>query len=91
MYNMMGFRYGWGGMSDYGFASFIGILAIWDLVWRGIALYRSARAGRMWWFVALLILNTVGILPLFYLLAIEKGEFFNKYNQKKSSRKRGRR
>ena len=86
MYNMMGFKYGGGWGMDWGFGGLLGLLVLWDLVWRGIALWRSARSGRMYWFVALLLLNTMGILPLIYLLAIEKGEFFN--SRKKTGRKK---
>lgn len=44
------------------------VLLAWDLVWRGLALWRSARWQQKGWFVALLILNTAGILPIIYLL-----------------------
>ena len=43
-------------------------LMILDLVLRGMALWRSARIGQKWWFVALLVVNSVGILPGIYLL-----------------------
>lgn len=43
-------------------------LAILDLVLRGYALWRSARSGQNVWFVALLIVNSLGILPAIYLL-----------------------
>ncbi len=37
------------------------------LLFKGLALWQSARHSQKWWFIALLILNTVGILPLIYL------------------------
>jgi hypothetical protein len=43
-------------------------LVIWDLVWRGLALWASARRRQTAWFVCLLILNTLGVLPIIYLL-----------------------
>jgi methionyl-tRNA synthetase len=43
-----------------------------DLVLRGMALWRSARKGDNVWFVILLVINTVGILPLIYLLFFSK-------------------
>ncbi len=49
-------------------AALIIVLTIIDLVLRGLALWRSAREGHTAWFVALLIVNTVGILPAVYLL-----------------------
>lgn len=44
------------------------ILSIWDAVWRFIALWRSARNNHLAWFVCIAIFNTVGILPIIYLL-----------------------
>jgi hypothetical protein len=34
------------------------ILLLWDLVWKGIALWKAAREGQKYWFIAVLILNT---------------------------------
>lgn len=48
------------------------VLIFFDLIVRGMALYRAARNGQKYWFVALLIFNTVGILPLIYLLGYSK-------------------
>lgn len=45
------------------------IVLIWDVVWRSVALWKSARRGQMVWFVLLAVLNTVGILPIIYLIA----------------------
>lgn len=44
------------------------VLAFLDLGLRGYALYKSARRGENVWFIALLIVNSLGILPLVYLL-----------------------
>lgn len=49
-------------------ASVLGILIVWDLVWRGLALWRAGGNGQKGWFIALLIINSVGILPIIYLL-----------------------
>ena len=39
----------------------------WALVWKGLALWKAARKGERVWFVALLIINTLGILEILYL------------------------
>ena len=44
------------------------VLALWDAVWRLIALWHSARRSQLVWFIFLGILNTVGVLPIIYLL-----------------------
>ncbi|MEF3691839.1 MAG: DUF5652 family protein [Candidatus Moraniibacteriota bacterium] len=43
-------------------------LIIWDLAWRGVALWKSSKNNQLVWFIFLLIFNTVGILPLIYIL-----------------------
>lgn len=43
-------------------------LATWELVWKGLALWRAARRNENGWFIAILVLNTLGILPIIYLL-----------------------
>jgi uncharacterized membrane protein len=48
------------------------VISIIDLVLRGFALWKSSRRGQSGWFVALLILNTVGVLPMIYLLFFSK-------------------
>lgn len=51
---------------------FIFLIALWSLFWKGLALWHSGRKGQPWWFVILLIVNTVGILEIIYLFAILK-------------------
>jgi methionyl-tRNA synthetase len=41
---------------------------LWSLAWKGLALWRSARAGQTVWYVVLLVVNTVGLLEIAYLL-----------------------
>jgi hypothetical protein len=43
-------------------------LIAWDVIWKGIALWRAARHDQLSWFIALLIVNSIGILPIIYLL-----------------------
>ncbi len=45
---------------------------IWTLVWKGLALWRAGRNGDKKWFVALLIINTLGILEILYLYVFSK-------------------
>lgn len=42
--------------------------AIWTLVWKGVALWHAARNGQKGWYIALLVVNTLGILEIIYLL-----------------------
>lgn len=43
-----------------------------DLVLRGFALWKSAKRNQNIWFIALLIVNSIGILPLIYLILNKK-------------------
>lgn len=45
---------------------------IFDVIIRGVALWRTARSEQKGWFIALLILNSLGILPVIYLLFFQK-------------------
>lgn len=47
---------------------FVLIVALFTIVLKGYALWYAARAGQKYWFVALLFINTVGILEIIYLL-----------------------
>lgn len=48
------------------------ILIAWETVWKGIALWKCGRNNQLAWFVVVLIFNTVGILPIVYLLFFQK-------------------
>lgn len=47
-------------------------LLIWSLIWKGIALWKSARREDKVWFVAFMILNTLGLLEILYIFVIAK-------------------
>ena len=47
-------------------------LLVWALAWKGVALFKSARNGQKVWFVALLIVNTLGVLEIIYLICCGK-------------------
>ncbi len=49
----------------------LGAIIVWDVIWRGFALWYAAKYQQKSWFIALLLLNTVGILPLVYLLGFK--------------------
>ena len=48
------------------------LLALWIIPWKGYALWTAAKHNQKIWFVVLLILNTVGILEIFYIFKIAK-------------------
>jgi hypothetical protein len=50
--------------------SLVIVALLWSLLWKGLALWRAAKRGDTWWFIAFLVLNTLGILEIFYLFVI---------------------
>ena len=47
-------------------------LFIWSLIWKGIALWKSAKNNQRNWFIVLLVLNTLGILEIIYIFHFSK-------------------
>lgn len=45
---------------------------LWQLPWKGVALWRAARNSHKWWFIALFLLNTLAILEIIYIFGFSK-------------------
>ncbi len=50
-------------------------LIIWELIWKGIGVWKSARNNQLIWFIVIIVFNTLGILPIIYI------QFFQKKKQ----------
>ncbi len=72
-------------MNAYNMSAFMGgmfLLVLLDTGLKGWAMWRAARMEKKSWFIALLIINSMGILPLIFLFmtrdeyakAFEKGK-----------------
>lgn len=48
------------------------LIGIWELLWKGFALWRAAKNDAQGWFIALMVINSVGILPILYLYVFGK-------------------
>lgn len=65
---------------------------IWSLLWKGLALWRAVRNEQRNWFIALLVVNSIGILEIAYLFGFAKKKMkleelkFWELMQKSSSR-----
>ena len=53
----------------------IAVLVVWSLIWKGIALWKSARNGDTRWYIALLVINTLGILEILYIYVFSKKNY----------------
>jgi len=60
------------------------ILAAWELVWKGIALWRAGRQSDLTWFIVILVVNTAGILPITYLLLTNEKPKKSRSHKRKS-------
>jgi hypothetical protein len=45
----------------------LALIVVWSLIWKGLALWHSARGNQKGWFIAILVINTVGLLEIIYL------------------------
>jgi len=45
----------------------ISLAVVWDMVWKGIALWKAGQNGHLVWFICIFIFNTMGILPIIYI------------------------
>ena len=48
------------------------VLIIREMIWKGIALWKSGTKRQLVRFIFIFIFNTVGILPIIYLLFFQK-------------------
>lgn len=48
------------------------LLTLWVIPWKGWALWKAARASDRPWFIALLVLNTLALLEIFYIFVFSK-------------------
>lgn len=55
----------------------VAVLAIvaWTIFWKGWSLWIAARKGEFWWFIAMLVVNTFGILEIIYIFVYKKMKF----------------
>ncbi|MBX4198806.1 DUF5652 family protein [Candidatus Parcubacteria bacterium] len=46
------------------------LIVAWTLAWKGLALWKAAERNQKYWFVAMLVVSTVGILEIIYIFFI---------------------
>ena len=67
----------WGSPSGVGLvglitAPFVLVVILWTLYWKYKALWYAAKHDDKWWFIVLLVINTLGILEIAYLYYFSK-------------------
>jgi len=48
------------------------LILLWSLLWKGLALWNSSKNDQKNWFIAILVLNTLGVLEIAYLFYFAK-------------------
>ena len=46
----------------------------WSLTWKGIALWKCARNNQLTTFIALLVINTLGIFEIVYICFLQRNK-----------------
>jgi hypothetical protein len=54
------------------FNTLVVILAIWTLPWKIYAVWTAVKNGQKKWFLAMILLNTISILELYYIFKVAK-------------------
>ena len=74
MWNNLYPSLGVSGFGGFGFGGgiLLALLVIWSIIWKGLALWKSAREGNKVWFIVFLVVNTLGILEILYLYVFSK-------------------
>lgn len=65
----------------------LGLVLVWSLIWKGIALWKAAKKNNKYWFVAILVINTVGIFEILYIFLFSKINITNKNISIKKNKK----
>lgn len=65
------------------------LLTIWVLTWKGFALWTASKKDQKPWFVAILVINTLGLLEIIYLFVVPKIKFtFHKPSTPEETKKK---
>lgn len=59
-------------IDDYWWGAGFGLLAVWSMVWTGLALWHAAKRQEKGWFILFLVVHTAGIVEFVYLMFVAK-------------------
>lgn len=62
----------------------LGVVLVWSIVWKGLALWKSAGRKHMVWFIIILVVNTLGILEILYIFLFSRINLEDKTKRKTS-------
>lgn len=61
---------------------FLIFILTWTLAWKGIALWKAAQRRQVYWFITLLVINTIGILPILYVYLFSEWKTIKVFKKK---------
>jgi hypothetical protein len=53
-------------------SSWLYLAALWTIPWKGVALWKAAKASHKKWFIVMLVLNTLALLEIVYIFYFSK-------------------
>ncbi len=59
------------------------IMIVWIMVWKGFAIWIAAQEKNKYWFIIILVINTLGILEMIYIFFFSKRgrDYVSKWSQ----------
>jgi hypothetical protein len=48
------------------------LITLWTLPWKGYAMWKAAKHDHKFWFIALLIINSLALLDILYIFLFSK-------------------
>lgn len=64
----------------------LALVLAWSLIWKGLALWKATKRNSKGWFIAILIINTMGIFEILYIYVFSEIKFDNKKKSRKSKK-----
>ena len=66
----------------------LAVVITWSLFWKGLAMWKAARKNSPAWFVANLVINTVGIFEILYIYLFSEIKLDDLQSEKRSKKLR---
>ncbi|HLC70451.1 MAG TPA: DUF5652 family protein [Candidatus Nanoarchaeia archaeon] len=64
------------------------VVSLWNLIWKGLGLWYAGKHQQKGWFIAMLIIDLVGLLPIIYLVWFKPQEKLEEEAKSVSVRKK---
>ncbi len=48
------------------------VVSVWEAIWTGLAMWKTAKRNHLWWFIIFFVVNLLGIPEIIYLIVTRK-------------------